>query len=96
MRCLNCFATCSDREVEVNDGCCPYCGAAEFEEDFDEIEEQSREDEFGSFDDEEEDELKGYDFSDIELEDDDDFFDDDGFGDDIEFEDDDRAEEDDE
>ena len=87
MRCLICQGIVTDRDVEVNDGCCPYCGAAEFEEDVtDEETYPETEEEFGNFeDDEEEDELKGYDFSDIELDDDEDDF----FGDDDEFEEDD-------
>ena len=89
MRCVNCLAICTDRDVEVNDGCCPYCGALVFEDDFDEEEQKlEKEEEFGDFDDEE-DPLEDYDFSDIEVDDDDPLFDDDDEfdEDDIDFED---------
>ena len=89
MRCLNCFSVCSDREIEVNDGVCPYCGATEFEDVLDEENEQNG---FGTFD-EVEDELAGYDFSDIELDDDEDLFDGD-FEDDLDFDDEDGGDDD--
>lgn len=56
MRCLSCQTECSDKDIEINDGCCPYCGAQYFDNGFEDDEYEDKfgvEDGFGDFDDDE-------------------------------------------